>query len=86
MKKHKHKSKHYHIGTAPTPHDVHQFLRALSRKVKEYGIEHFHKHRGQAERITVHYLKKYGIVGSCVESYWKVKGLCVLIGKEPTYL
>jgi len=85
-KRHCHHHSHHRSFKATDPNNVNRFLVALLRKVKKHGFRFYKKRMSYAEKTVDRLLKEYHMLGHNAERYWKLKGMCVLIGKEPVYL
>jgi hypothetical protein len=59
---------------SPKAKNVERFLACVVRKAK--------KRREQAEKDLERYIIRYHLKGKNTENYWRLKGICVLIGKE----
>ena len=76
------KSRHYHHGNAPKLEEVNHFLKAVKKRAKKKGSKFYKKHRELASKRIKLLAGKYNISGTITSSYWKLKGLCILLGKE----
>jgi hypothetical protein len=59
-------------------HKLHRVLKMLVLKNgKQVYIDDFDRR----DKAVEHYLRKYNILGTSVECYWRPVGACILIGK-----
>jgi hypothetical protein len=60
-------------------HSIHRIFRAL---VKKNGTKPYIKSFDRRDKVVQHYLEKYELIGTSVESFWRPTGACILIGKD----
>lgn len=59
-------------------HKIHKVFRKLLFK---NGTSAYIENFDRRDKVVQHYLEKYSLIGSSVESFWRSLGACILIGK-----
>jgi hypothetical protein len=59
----------------------HTFHRVLRKLVRLNGTKPYIRNPKRRRNVVRFYMKRYGLVNTSVESYWRPVGECILIGK-----
>lgn len=65
---------------APKARDVMHARASIYRKLKRTSVKRYRRHKDRALADVNSTLKKYGLLHTSVENYWRLAFMCILIG------
>lgn len=96
MSHHKHKHRHRHrepgivveappkpkikLRASPKARDVAKARNAIYHLVEKYGTRRYKRKRYRADRVVEKALKRFNIMQTSSEQYWRLAFTCILIG------
>jgi hypothetical protein len=69
------------LQPSPKLKDVMKARASIYRKLKRTGVKRYKRHRDRVDQDVNAVLKKYGLLKTSVENYWRLCFTCILIGQ-----